>query len=208
MKDSVYILAGGESLTGFDFNKLENKDVIAVNKSILSYPKAKYFITMDFTALKKMDFKNIVCDSTKIFIANFTFDYIKEIDGRITDTRFGLVYKLEDFDMIIKSYYKMFFGDNFNIFSNGQNSAFCALQLAIVLGYKNIYLLGLDLTCKNKTHFHSGYGQDIEKFKKSLDEYYSYFYHSILKFKEKSDINIYSCSKISRLNYILKYKAI
>jgi len=208
MKDSVYIIAGGESLTSFDFNKLENKDVICVNKSILSYPKAKYFITMDFTALKKMDFKNIACDSTKIFIANFTFDYIKEIDGRITDTRFGLVYKLEDFDVIIKSYYRESFGLDFKHFANGQNSAFCALQLAVSLGYKNIYLLGLDLTCATKTHFHSGYGQDITKFQQSLSEYYSYFHFSILELQEQSDINIYSCSKISRLNDILKYKEI
>ena len=208
MKDSVYIIAGGDSLTNFDFNKLENKDVIAVNKAILSYPKAKYFITMDFTALKKMNFKNIISDSIKIFIANFTFDYIKEIDGQIIDTRFGLVYKLEDFDMIIKSHYKESFGLDFKHFANGQNSAYCAVQLAISLGYKNIYLLGLDLVCDTKTHYHSGYGQDIEKFKKSLNEYHKYFYFSILELQEKSDINIYSCSKISRLNDILKYKEI
>ena len=206
MKKDCYIIGGGPSLQGFDFSKLNGKDTIVVNKAVLNYPQAKYFITMDFTFLDKVSFSSQPCLGTKIFIANFTFDYIKEENGQIVDTRFGLVYELEKFDMIIKSREKMYFGENFFEFANGQNSAFCALQLAIILGYENIYLLGVDLTCENKTHFHGGYGQDVIKFKEKLNEYYRYFHKSLLLLKEETNINVYSCSKNSRLNNVIPYK--
>ena len=50
----VFIVGGGTRLSGFDFNKLKNKNVIAVNKSICYVPNANYFITMDYTFLRKV----------------------------------------------------------------------------------------------------------------------------------------------------------
>lgn len=208
MNDSVYILGGGPSMEGFDFTKLIGKEVITVNKSILDYPNAKYFITMDFSLFNKIDIDLNACSSTKIFIANFTFDYVKEINGSIVDTRFNLVYDLKNFDMIIKSRRKNFFGLDFNSFANGQNSAFCALQLAIILGYKNIYLLGIDLNCEGLTHYHGGYGQDPDDFRIKLEEYYEYFSTSIEELKKYHNVNIFNCSNKSRLNNILEYKEI
>jgi len=208
MKEEVYIIGGGYSLTDFDFDKLEDEDTIAINKSMTYIPNLNYFITMDFTALHKINsIQNL--NATKVFIANFTVPYLKEIDGRIVDTRFNLVYKLEEFDMIIKSYNIEGFGVQWNKFSHGMNSGYCALQLAILLGYKTINLLGIDLISDKGTHFHGGYGQTKEKFDIKLEQYYNYFYKSLLSLKELySDINIYSCSDISRLNTILPYKKI
>jgi len=205
---SVYIIGGGNSLKGFDFEKLRNEDTISVNKSASYVPNLDYFITMDFTALKKIqDLKK--CKATKIFIANFTEPYIEEKDGKIQDTRFGLIYKLEDFDVVIKSRDKEYFGLTFNDFRHGCNSGYCALQLAIILGYKEINLLGIDLIAGEGTHFFEGYGEGIKSFNKKLDIYYSYFTQGILAFYDKHlNVNIYNCSKNSRLDEILEYKEI
>src|ERR1035438_7608503 len=43
-KKRVFIVGGGASLIGFDFNSLVNEDVIAVNKAIEFVHHAKYFI--------------------------------------------------------------------------------------------------------------------------------------------------------------------
>ena len=201
----VYIIGGGHSLATFNFNKLKNKTTIAVNKSASYIPDLDYFITMDFTALKKIKpIQN--SKATKIFVANFDRPYLKEQNGQIKDTRFNLIYTLEDFDIIIKSRRESGIGFKWNDFRNGINSGFCALQLAILLGYKQIYLLGIDLNVSKETHFHGGYGEPKEKFKKKIDEYYTYFACALALLP--NDIKVYNCSKNSRLSYILPYKEI
>lgn len=205
-RDEILIVGGGYSLQNFDFNKLKDKTTIAVNKSASYIPNLDYFITMDFTALKKIkSIKNIL--ATKIFVANLSVPYLQEVDGRIVDTRFNLVYKLEDFDIVIKSRNKETFAWQWKNFSHGANSGYCALQLAILLGYKNIYLLGIDLISGKETHFHNGYGESKEGFNKKLEQYYNYFYNSLIILKETiTDVNIVSCSPVSKLNNILRYE--
>ena len=204
----VYIIGGGTSLKGFDFNKLKDKTTIAVNKSCLTVPNLDYFITMDFTALKKIGMELVApYIGTRIFIANFSKPYLREINGQIIDTRFNLVYTLNDFTMMIKSWVEEGIGFYFWDFRSGNNSGYCALQFAILMGFNPIYLLGIDLVTLEGTHFHGGYGESKESFQKKLDSYYQYFVQGIKELKEKKpEIKIYSCSKISRLNNIIEYK--
>ena len=204
MNNEVFIVAGGTSLQGFEFSKLKDKDVIAVNKAILDVPTAKYFITMDYTFIdhKLNDIKKIFQNSkaTKIFIANLYPYYMIEEKGRIVDTRTNYVYDLSKFDMVIKSKYKSGIGFNFNQFAHGNNSGFCGLQLAICLGYKKINLLGYDLQVGETTHYHSGYKQNKEIFNSRLQKYLDNFLYTlkILKIKQ-SDIEIYNYSSNSLL---------
>ena len=215
MKNEVYIVAGGSSLRGFDFSSLDNKDTIVVNKSILDVPHPTYFITVDFTFLRKLGVHKLESkDTTKVFIACLHFPYIEEKDGRIVDTRFNLVYDLSDFDVIIKSRKVVGIGYQFKDFRNGLNSGFCALQLAVILGYTKIYLLGVDL-CFNvdnglsnkSTHYHGGYGENITSFNKKLSIYYDYFADGIheLKCNPYINVEVISLSPISRLNNIIEY---
>lgn len=205
--NEIYIIGGGSSLTDFDFSKLENKTTITVNKGLAYVPNLNYFVTMDFTALRKIPAIE-GSNATKIFIANLAEPCLQEMNGQIIDVRFNLIYKLEDFDMIIKSRNKNGIGFSFNDFRNGENSGFCALQLAILLGYKNIYLLGIDLdTVKESTHFHHGYNQNIKKFKQNLEAYYKNFVIGIKELKiKKPEIKVISCSQISKLNRVIPYE--
>lgn len=211
MNDNIYLIAGGASLASFDFSLLKGKDIIVVNKAILDVPFAKYFLTIDYTFIdhKLNNVKKIFQQSkaTKVFIANLYPNYMIEEEGRIIDMRSNYVYKLNDFDMIIKSYNNSGIGFNFNDFRSGDNSGFCALQLAICLGYKNIHLLGYDLHAEKITHYHGGYGKSIEQFNKILNKYTSNFLYTlkILKWKH-NDIKLYNYSTNSPLNKIIEKK--
>jgi hypothetical protein len=113
------------------------------------------------------------------------------------------------FDVIVKSRQVDKLGLNFNDFGNGMNSGFCALQLAVILGYTEINLVGYDFTACNKTHYHGGYGESLENFNKKLEQYYQIFRKAVLSFRlENEHIKIYNCSPVSKLNDILPYKEV
>lgn len=212
-KKEVYIVGGGTSLNKFDFSILADKDTIAVNKAITYVPSPNFFITMDYTFCHKrhgLDLKGFNSYNTsKIFIANFGDNILIEKEGRIIDSRFNLIYDLKEYNMIIKSNIKFGIGFSFNDFRCGNNSAYSALQFAVLMGYQEINLLGVDLVViDNQTHFHKGYGETVEKFNNKLESYYQCFKQGIEEIQKQKDIEIYSYSKISRLNSIIPYKEI
>lgn len=207
MRNEVYVIGGGPSLKNFNFFGLTHKDTIVTNKSILNVPLPSYFITVDYTFPKKIGLDNFKqVHTSKVFVADFSHPFLKEKDGRIVDTRHDMVYNLENFNVIIKSHKSEGIGYSLDDFRTGLNSGFCALQLAVILDYKKIYLLGMDLCVTNQTHYHSGYGEGSSSFKSKLDKYYDYFKAGLEQLKrERPDIQVVSCSPNSRLNTIVPY---
>ena len=213
---SVYIVGGGNSLKDFDFKKLKDKDTIVINKSIFAVSDPTYFITCDYSFLIKIKAQSLFnkfqkMNTPKIFILQSYLPYLKEDKGRTIDIRYkNYIYDLKDFDIIIKSYKAEGVGLKWNDFRNGINSGICAIQYAILMGYTDIYLLGIDLKlCNKRSHFHNGYGEEKNVFAKKLDQYFSYYkimFKEIIK--NNPNINIYSSSKDSRLNCFIPYKEI
>lgn len=206
----VFVVGGGPSLRNFDFHTLTDKCAIAVNKSVFHIPNPNYFISVDYTFLRKVSktlFKSI--PAKKFFVADFGYPSLKEVDKRITDTRFNLTYDLRDYDLLIKAYKQEGIGYTFKDFRTGKNSGFCALQLAVIFGFKKIYLLGIDLNQRGKTHYHEGYGERVKTFVPKLDEYHDYFKIGLEQLKsERPDIQVISCSPNSRLNGVIPYRSI
>jgi len=208
MRKRIFLVAGGPSLKGFDFSKLKNEDTIVVNKSIFDVPSPNYFITVDYTFLRKINinkFKSI--KTTKVFVVDFSHSFLKEQNGQIVDTRFNLIYDLNVFDVIIKSYRAEGIGYSFDDFRTGLNSGYCALQQAVILGYKEIILLGFDLNASDTTHYHRGYGEERNSFVCKLKRYFDYFGVGLgLLTSSGWGIKVYSCSPNSGLNRIIPYK--
>jgi len=212
MNKEVYIVAGGTSLKDFDFNKLKDKRTIAINKTIFNMDYSQFFMTMDHSLFNKIEKQKILnkCD-IPIFVVNLEEKYgVIKVDNKYKDTKNNSYYNLNGFLEIIESKQEgiISIDPTSTNFCHGKNSAFCAFQFAVLCNYNPIYLLGFDFVCEdNKTHFHEGYGEDIESFRKKLDDYYLHLINAIdyLKVK-KPDLKIYNCSKISRLKPFLEYK--
>lgn len=211
--NECYIVGGGPSLKDFDFKKLENKTTIAVNKSILNVPNSNYFITTDYTFLNYLrknnqyeQFQN--SNAIKVFVANCISDQLQIIDGNVVDTKFNLEYELQDFDRIIICKSAKSIGFNHKDFNSGYNSGFCALQLAVILGYNPIYLLGIDMNSEgNNTHYHGGYGKNLARMNQNLENYSTHFLSILTRLKiDKPQLNIFSCSERSLLNNVIEYK--
>ena len=212
--DTVFIVGGGPSLIGFDFNSLANHDTIVVNKAVEYVPDPTYFVTMDYSYLSKTD--HWIANYSKqgistVFVANMTGNLTKK-EGVYVDTKFNMRYtKLGEFNYVIESkhiiHQKTGFGKTIGDFAHGDNSGFCAVQLALLLGYEKIYLLGFDMNVgenKNtRTHFHNGYGAS-SNIRRRIAGYAENFKYAI-RLSKDSD-KIISCSRDSSLNSYVKFE--
>ncbi len=206
-KDDIYIVGGGTSLKGFDFQKLKDKDTIVVNMSAFDVSNPTYCITADSNIFRKVQegfFKDI--DTTWVLVTNPDHCSMKQKNGIFKHIHSGYVYNLFSINMIIKNAGVEGIGFTFKDFRTGYNSGFCAFQLAVLLGYKKIHLLGFDL-CENnsKTHYHNKYKNRKTIREKDFEKFYANFVLAIKILKEKTDIEIISHSKISRLNNFIPY---
>ena len=174
-KDICFVVGGGPSLSGFDFSQLNGYDTIAINKSVEFIQNPTYFITTDYTYFEKgnLPIEGIrqKCNYT-YFVANMSHPYMTIENGLISDTR-GIHYNnLYKCNGVIESNTSEGLGDVMAKFSSGNNSGHCGIQLALLLGYKKIYLLGFDLKETAHTHFHQSYSQSHQlSFKRAVSLY-------------------------------------
>lgn len=209
-----FVVGGGPSLKGFDFSVLKDKTTVVSNKSIFDVPNPNYFVSTDYTFLnylkKENKYRNwLKINCLKFFIVNCISDVIQMVNGQITDTRYNLAYELQDFNRIIICKSAKSIGYDFENFNSGYNSGFSAFQTAVILGFNPIYLLGMDMTSDNETHYHQGYQKSKSQFEKNLSNYYPHFKNVLERLKiEKPELSIISCSKISLLNKVIPYKSI
>jgi len=212
-----FIVGGGPSLQNFDYGILEGRDVIAVNQAIWKVPKAKYFITMDYTWLAKGKVQGLCSDSKraqfiqhpakKYFVLAFSGERLGCVDAfHYRDKLHKLDYDLTLFDEVIKAFKYGGIGFSLNEFHCGSDSGYSALQLAAVLGYKTIYLLGLDFCVSGEnTHCHTDYPrQDYRDYQGRLDSYLQ-TYPEAFQVLKQNGIRVFSSSHVSKLNQFILY---
>jgi hypothetical protein len=191
MRSRVFIIGGGPSLCGEKLNWLAKEDTIAVNHTIqhLSFPPT-YFLTADSGVIRKSASSNFwgTTGQTKSVVVinpaehpnwNRVKDYIPSFDEHIVPTRWDGIISLTKGE-----------------FATGKNSGFCALQYAVRLGYREIYLLGFDLKKEGQRKYFYGQGDGPDS---PFNTFYCNFVAG-LKILQKAGVNVYSCSNVSRLN--------
>jgi hypothetical protein len=199
--DICFVVGGGPSLNGFDFSQLNGFDTIAVNKAAEYIHNPTHFITTDYSYFIKASLPiselTQKCSNT-YFVANMSHDYMEYQNGKVVDTRRNFVYEdLYKYTGVIESYNKIGFGSSLNEFSHGENSGHCGIQLALLLGYKKIYLLGFDLNSDGQTHFHQSYREvDQKSFKNRVNNYAETLIQSLIRYKGAQQIINLSSSSI------------
>lgn len=138
----VFIVGGGTSLTGFNFSRLDNKFTIVVNHTIEHYDNCNCALFSDKVFLKKTPY-----DFSKyngLIFANETTEYTKK------DTRPN-VYEFES------NRGEVTLNPRKGLF-HPTSSGMLAINLALQMRAKKIYLLGFDYYYKRgKIHFYEDY---------------------------------------------------
>jgi len=190
-----FIIAGGGSLKGFDYHRLDGQFTIGINKTFQYYSEAtiNYSMDQDFydkiyngfldrhsgidVKQKWLDFKG-----TRVFLCPLT---IKQFD---TDV---YLVKRTNSDIISRDL-------DYGIYP-GRNSAMGALMLAIALGANPIYLLGYDMHAKESSHWHDGYpNRDLAEFNLKLERYRQEF-DAVAPEIENAGVEVFNLNPVSAL---------
>ena len=176
----LFILASGPSLAEQDLSLLKNKMVMGLNRSILTYPSRYYQCVFDYRLF------DLYLEEFKKVRQLFTLE----------DRPLGLPLKLlggEGFSFDLEE----------GIYS-GYTISYFALQVAVYMGFKKIFFLGLDLKHEGpKTHF---FGQDSQTLNHEQTEFPKML--KMLNFGAQtlasSDVEVYNCSPSSTLETFKK----
>lgn len=147
-----FIIGGGPSLIGFDWSNLDGKFCIAINRAYEVLPNAQivYFTDDDYYQRHR---KEMLKHTGKKF------------RGRLAKHRV-----IKDSEVLELQLQRQPFGwsDQFGELHHGSNSSYACIQVAAQLGFKKIYLLGVDMkhqgrydrkkkNNKGVTHWHNGH---------------------------------------------------
>lgn len=147
-----YIVGGGPSLTDFDWNKLDGKFTIAINRAYEILPESQivYFTDDDFYQKHKKGMHKHKGKKYRGRLARQkVIDHPNVLEIQLQPQPSG-------------------WSDQFGELYHGSNSGYACIQVAAQLGFKNIYLLGFDMkhdgtynkgkkNCKGTTHWHDGH---------------------------------------------------
>jgi hypothetical protein len=175
--DTIYIVGGGPSLKGFDFNRLKDKTVIAVNKAFLQLPFAQVLYWSD-TRFFEWHSKEIEF-----------FKGIK-VTCRPQPKRSDVINLLNTGKTGLET---MSYG-----LRDGGNSGYAAINLAYHLGAKRVVLLGFDMQTNGKeTHWHDGYSSTADT--GTMERLMIPNFDTLVEPLEKRKVKVYNASPISKL---------
>jgi hypothetical protein len=137
----VFLIGGGPSLRGFDFERLRGRVLVAVNDAAVHVPFASALFSMDATWIRNRWREITNFTGEKYLAVAEDFDFTNAVDAcYLKRCRRGI--GLSE--------------DPAVIYMGGGNSGYGALNLAFLRGATRIVLLGYDLN-QSGQHWHSGY---------------------------------------------------
>ncbi len=186
----TYIVAGGPSLRGFDFSRLNDKICIAINKSIFKLPNA-YILWWSDARFYKM--------------------HKEQIDAHAAPFKVTGITKFQSIQYPENIYIYSFSGhggyDERNEYlKDGNNGGFAALSLSIKLGAKKIILLGYDFKfdTNNRSHWHEGHfderGQKIKHTPETLSKKMLPYFSSLVPKVNELGVEIINANPDSLLD--------
>jgi hypothetical protein len=172
----LFILASGPSLVRLDLTALHRRIVMGLNRSLLLFPETRYHCAMDYRLFAEYG------EELRRVRHLFT------LEGR----PWGIPLRLlgaEGFSWDLEE----------GVYS-GYTIAYVALQIAVYMGFKEVFYLGLDLRHEgSKTHF---FGHDFRSATHESTEFPRM--RRMLDYGARvlgrADVSVFNCSPLSTLD--------
>lgn len=192
-----FIVATGPSLTVEDLKKLENEKTIGMNSLCKIFEElgweTTYFGIQDHLVFDKIKGDLVKIKSSKMFVGKHHF--LKDIPEMSTECcRYPLNILNHNYtptDLTAK-----FSGDCFKAVYDGYTIAYSLVQIAVYMGFKEIYLIGTDCNYDkdvNKRHFIET-GVDDHRFA-TAGERMIFAYEEAKKYADSHGVKIYNATR-------------
>jgi hypothetical protein len=181
----VYIVAGGPSLRGFDFSRLNDVPVIAINRAyeVLPYARVLYWTDGKFFRDHK-DALQLHAAPHKAAARDLLYGY-----GTYEGHPWVNTYELTGFTGLERKSRGL---------RHGNNSGHAAINLAYNLGARRIGLLGYDMYIdQDRDHWHDGYKTALKD--RTLRDKMCPFFQDIARELEAEGVQVLNYSEHSRL---------
>lgn len=184
---NVFIIGGGPSLVGFDFNRLKNKNTIVINHAFEYVPNLDILIFLD--NVFRAEFLN-----RGFKFEDFDFKVIAgPSSGMKPNDQISVIQLVKEVSTDPKAMY------------GRATSTLVALNTALISGAKNIYLLGIDQKFRaGQDHFYSDdwSKKGLTHRRANNQSCYVKMIHEFKKYVKYQ--NIFNCSTMSLLDYFPK----
>ena len=172
-----YLVGGGPSLRGFDWSRLDGKNVIAVNRAFQVLPNAPYVY---FSDKRFWDWHGA---------------QLKSYSGRIISGAHRLrVNGVESYQFTGVAGLDLTPGK----LRHGNSSGYAAINLAVHLGARKIVLLGYDMRMvDDRAHWHDGY--PVVARQNVFDKMHAFFETMVPQLKQL-DVTVLNACPGSRIN--------
>ncbi len=198
-----FIVATGPSLTKEDLQKLKNETTFGCNALVKWFPETgwetTYFGIQDFGVYKKIKKEVDSINNSRVFFSldgaiNHKDKELISLNNRKNTYEFPLYLGLHP---VLP--YKLFakFSDNaYRIVFDGYSIVYSLIQIAIFIGFKEIYLLGTDCNYKtSKAYAIDNYECKRRDIYKIQGERMIYAYYYAKKYADEHGIKIYNATR-------------
>ena len=197
-----FIIATGPSLTVSDLEMLKNEYTFSMNSIYVSYEKTDwrptYYVIQDPFVYEKINENLDFSDYKSTFIGSIiTGKFSVKRENNVNIFPLDLLYQ----QIPNKKYHTKFSDDIYSRVYSGYNVAYSALQIAVYMGFKEIYLLGADCNyLQDKKYFADDKSRGEEKyftkkFYASNTDKFILAYEVAKEFADKNDIKIYNATR-------------
>lgn len=191
--ERCFIIATGPSLTIEDLEKLNNEYTFSMNSIVMAYEETNwrptYYGIQDEYVYKNLEEKILNSDMKNIFV------------GGVIPNIFNIPVKSIQFPLdylnhkLPNSKYKTKFSkDCYLTVYDGYTITYSLIQIAIYMGFKEIYLLGADATYNSKKRHFREHGV-IDKTENKAGERMQFAYEVAKKFAEENGVTIYNATR-------------
>lgn len=167
-KEVCYIFGGGPSLRRLDWDKLlwVDKFIIAVNRAYEKLPSADIVYFSDYRFWMRHRASLLLHQGLKVTVAKELLKSVESGDivrDDLDSTSVHAALWANPANHQQLHYHRITGTDGLDTTTgclrSGNNSAYAALNLAVNLGFKKIYLLGVDMRFDEhgRSHWHNGY---------------------------------------------------
>ena len=213
--ERCFIIATGPSLTIEDIEKLKNEHTFSMNSIALAYDKTDF--RPDFLGVQDRNVYIRIYEELKRHSSEQTIIYADGLKSRgfLIDPEFDDYserykpddswvpvqvngeYHMYDFNYTGKWHTK--FHKNVYAFAyDGYSITYTLIQIAIFMGFKDIYLLGCDSSYsrdKDKQHFIESGHHDPERLRATAGDRFLSAYQAADKYAKRHWINIYNATR-------------